>query len=296
LEKNQKIIAIIGPTAVGKTGVAINIAKKFDGEIISADSRQIYKGMDIGTGKVTEKELKGIPYYLINILNPGKSYSALQFKKDAEATIEEITSRRKTPIIEGGTGFYVSTITEGINFPEVPANEKSRKELEKKSREELFEILRELDKERADTVDRNNKVRLIRAIEIRKALDKVPKFRLNPKYNVLKIGLDLNDRELREKINQRIEQRLKEGMIEEVKKLLEKGVSKDWLDKIGLEYRYISRFLEGEIEEQKMIEELQNKSWQYAKRQRTWFRKDKEIKWFSPQEIKKIEELIKKFV
>ena len=165
-EKKQKIIVILGPTASGKSGLAVKLAKKIDGEIISADSRQVYKGMDIGTGKIIKKEMFGIPHYLLDIKNPKKQFTVMEFKKLAEKKIAEILKKKKIPIICGGTGFYINSVVDDIDFPEIKPDKKLRKELEKKPTEELFKILKKLNPTRAKNIDSKNKRRLIRAIEI----------------------------------------------------------------------------------------------------------------------------------
>ena len=177
----RKVIVILGQTATGKSALAVKIAKKINGEIISADSRQIYKGLDIGTGKITKKEMRGVPHHLLDVANPKKKFSVAEYQKLANSAIAEIITKGKTPIICGGTGFYIDAITKGIIFPEVPPNAKLRKTLEKKSTEQLFDMLKNFDKSRARNIkekkEQNNKVRLIRAIEIAKALGKVPKIK-----------------------------------------------------------------------------------------------------------------------
>ena len=218
--KKNKIIVILGPTSSGKSEVAIKLAQKFNGEIISADSRQVYRGMDIGTGKV-EPDLSGeipqkfssgkfyaespymsggIAHYLIDIANPKTEYNAANFKNDANKIIEDILKRKKLPIICGGTGFWIKAIVDNVNFPKVKPDKELRKILEKKNAEELFKTLRELDSERANNIDAKNKVRLIRAIEICKAIGKVPKIIIqNERYYFLQIGINTPKEELHKK-------------------------------------------------------------------------------------------------
>ncbi|MFA6463766.1 MAG: tRNA (adenosine(37)-N6)-dimethylallyltransferase MiaA [Candidatus Paceibacterota bacterium] len=271
--KKPEIIVICGPTATGKSDYAVKLAKKIGGEIISADSRQVYKGMDIGSGKITKKEMKGVPHYMLDIMTPKKVYTAGQFKKDADKIINDILKRKKIPIICGGTGFYIDAVVKNIIFPEVLPNEKLRKELGDKSLEKLQKILGKLDPERLKTVDQNNKVRLIRSIEIAKELGKVPELISKPQYDSKIIYLDFKDEVLKKRIHYRLMKRIKQGMVSEIKKLHENGVSWKRLFEFGLEYRYVSLFLRGKITKDKMISELENEIWHFVKRQRTWFKK-----------------------
>jgi tRNA dimethylallyltransferase len=265
----QKIIIILGQTATGKSNLAVKIAKKINGEIISADSRQVYVGLDIGTGKITEKEMEGIPHHLIDIAKIKNKFTVAEYKKLAEEKTKEIISHGKTPIICGGTGFYIDAITKGIVFPEVPPNLKLRKILEKKSTEQLFKILKKLDFARAKNIDSQNKVRLIRAIEIAKALGKVPKIKeKKPKYKFIKIGLYLPSDKLKIKVEKRVKKMFTDGLLKEIKKLKKAGISQKRLSELGFEYNHptYERVVRGTL--------------QYAKRQMQWFKRDKQIKWF----------------
>lgn len=286
--KKGKIIVILGQTSTGKSDFAVEIAKQIDGEIISADSRQIYKGMDLGTGKITKKEMKGIPHHLLDIISPKKIFSVTDFQKKAFKTINEITKREKIPIICGGTGFYIDAVVNGVIFPEVPPNKELREKLSKKSTLELFEILKKLDKERALNIDAKNGVRLIRAIEIVKALGKVPKIKTSSENNfdVIKIGLTIPDEILKEMIKKRMLLRIKKGMIKEVENLHNSGISWKRMNDLGLEYRYVSIYLQNKITKDEMIEKLNTEIWHFAKRQKTWFKRDKSIIWINPLEMK----------
>ncbi len=288
--QKSKIIVILGQTATGKSDFAVEVAKKINGEIISADSRQVYKGMNLGTGKITKREMKRIPHYLLDIVSPkNATFSVSQYQKMAKKKIKEIIEKKKTPIICGGTGFYISSLTEGISFPEVSPNLELRNKLSKKTVLELFKILKEIDKERAKEIDKNNKVRLIRAIEIAKSLGKIPKLKkVEPEYNILKIGLTFPQNELKERIHTRLEKRIKKGMIEEIKKLHQNGVSWKKLESFGLEYRYVSYYLQGKMTKSEMIEKLYSAIWHFAKRQNTWFKRDKEIVWINPSKKREI--------
>ncbi len=296
----QKVLVILGPTASGKSDIAVRIAKKFNGEVVSADSRQAYKGLDIGTGKITKKEMQGVPHHLLDVANPRQRFTASDFKNLAEKAIQKILDKGKTPIICGGTGFYVDALLGEKNFPEVPPNLKLRKDLESKSVEELFDLLQKLDPTRASNIDSKNPRRLIRAIEICNALGSVPKLEsrnknLESKYEVLKIGIKINEEELKKRINKRLEKRIKMGMINEAKKLHKKGLSYKRMRELGLEYSRLADFLEGKITKKEMTEKLETEIYQYAKRQITYFKPDKSIVWISPQ-ISKIEKEVKKFL
>lgn len=276
----KKVIVILGQTATGKSSLAVKIAQKIGGEVISADSRQVYKGLDIGTGKITRKEMRGVPHHLLDVVSPKKKFSVTEYKELAEEKIKEIISRGKVPIICGGTGFYIDALVNGIVFPEVPPNNKLRRSLEKKTSLSLFKTLEKLDKERAKNIDKNNKIRLIRAIEIAKALGKVPKVKkIKPKYKFIKLGLYLPEEKLKKKISVRLKKRLALGMLKEAKKLHKEGLSYKKMESLGLEYRGMALHLQKKITLSEMVEVLNREIYQYAKRQMTWFKRDKSIKW-----------------
>lgn len=289
--KNKKIIVILGQTSTGKSDFAVEIAKIVDGEIISADSRQVYKGMDLGTGKITKKEMRGVPHHLLDVISPTKVFSVSDFQKLANIKIKEIFKINKVPIICGGTGFYIDTIIDGTILPKVPPNKKLREILDKKSTEQLFEILKKLDKQRALNIDKNNKVRLVRAIEIVKALGRVPHLETVHrsdlwKYEVLKIGLTLPPEILKERIKNRLLIRLKKGMLKEMENLHKNGLSWKRMEALGLEYRYGALYLQEKISKEELIEKIQTKSWHYAKRQKTWWKRDQNIIWIDPTKKK----------
>lgn len=297
IQNSQKIIVILGPTSSGKSSTAIKLARKFNGEIISADSRQVYRGMDLGTGKVSKKEQNLAPHHMLDIVNPNTNYNSAKFKKQAEKNISDILKIKKLPIICGGTGFWIKSIVDNITFPEVKPDWKLRKRLEKHSAEKLFAMLKKLDKTRAKTIDQYNKVRLIRAIEICKSLGKVPlvkkKELRRKKYDFFQIGIDISKEELHKRIKIRLEKRLKQGMIREVKNLHEKNnVSWRRLESFGLEYYWIALYLQKKISRQELKEKLFQDSKNYAKRQMTWFKKDERIAWLgSYEEIERCAEI-----
>ena len=295
-KKKIKIIIILGQTATGKSDLAARIAKKLGGEIISADSRQVYKGLDIGSGKITKKEMRGVFHYLLDVASPKRQFSAAKYKKLADNKIIKIYKTGKIPFIVGGSGFYIQTIVDGLVLPKVEPNNKLRKELEKKSAKKLFSMLKKLDKNRAKKIEKDNPRRLIRAIEIAKVLGKTPKLKTNSEYEALQIGLKLPDKKLKNNIHKRLMSRIRRGMISEVKKLHAKNISWKRLESFGLEYRFIARYLQGKIKKKEMLDELETEIWHFAKRQMRWFKRDARIKWFNPNEVKKIEIEITNFL
>jgi len=285
--KKQKVLIVLGPTASGKSSLGIRLAKEFNGEIISADSRQVYKGLDIGSGKVTKREMSGIPHHLIDVANPKKRFSASDYKKLGDKSLARIINKNKLPIIVGGTGFYIDTLTGKMVLPEVPPNPILRKYLENKSAEELFKILKKKDPKRAENIDSKNKVRLIRALEIIESLGKVPQTANSSQlsaYSFIYIGINPNREILNERIYKRLISRLP-GMMREVRKLHKDGLSYKRMEELGLEYRYLARLLQNKITKKKFIEELYKEIKHYSKRQMTWFKRNKKIKWFSSAEF-----------
>jgi len=300
LEKNNKpkVIVILGPTASGKSDIAVELARKFNGEVISADSRQVYKGLDIGTGKITKKEMRGIKHHLLDVISPKKKFNASDFVILTSNVIAQIVGRSKIPIVCGGTGFYIDALLGEKQLAEVPPNEKLRAQLEKKSVTELFKILKKLDPERAKNIDAKNGRRLVRAIEICEVIGRVPKYELrDTKYEVLKIGIKIEEKELKNRINKRIDKWFKMGLLKEVRYLHQKGLSWKRMSELGLEYKLVANFLRGPLRKKvsrfnldmfSLKKEMAEKTWQYAKRQTTWFKRDKNIKWFTINEAEKI--------
>jgi tRNA dimethylallyltransferase len=276
-----KIIVILGQTATGKSDLAVMLAQKTNGEVVSADSRQVYRGLNIGSGKITEKEMCGIPHHLLDIVHPKKVFSVAEYQTIALEKIKEILARGKTPIICGGTGFYIDAVTKGIVLPQVAPNIALRKKLEGKTNKQLLELLQKLDPARAETVDVKNNVRLIRAIEIAKELGSVPVLKHStPRYTFIKIGLFTEPKTLGMRIEKRLLARMKIGMLQEAKTLHKQGLSWKRMDSLGLEYRYLARHLQNKITKQEMLDSLKTEIGQYAKRQMTWFKRDPEIIWF----------------
>ncbi|MBI4155645.1 MAG: tRNA (adenosine(37)-N6)-dimethylallyltransferase MiaA [Candidatus Zambryskibacteria bacterium] len=297
-KKNKdKILVILGPTATGKSDLAVKLGKIYNGEVISADSRQVYKKLNIGTGKITKREMRGVPHHMLDIISlvrlrspQAKFFSVAEWKKQTEKKIVGIISRRKLPIICGGTGFYIQSIVDNVVVPEVPPNIKLRKKLEKKSVKELFAILKKLDWRRAKNIDAKNPIRLIRAIEIATVLGSIPPIyrpNRNP-YRFLQIGLRLPDKDLKKRIHIRLFARIRDGMIKEAQNLHKQGLSWKRMRSLGLEYRYLAEFLQKKISRSEFVQKLKTEIWRYAKRQMTWFKRNKRIKWFKPEQVKKI--------
>lgn len=297
MSRVNKLIVILGPTASGKSDLAVRLAKKFNAEIISADSRQVYKGMDIGTGKISKKEMNGIPHHLLDAASPKRKFTVTQYRRLALLAINKILAKGKKAILCGGSPFYIRAVIDGITIPEIKPDWKLRKKLEKKSPAELFKILKKLDPRRAKAIDKFNPRRLIRAIEIvLKTKKPVPKFKENPlPYPVLILGIKKEKKELSSLIKKRLLKRLKGNkMANEVKKLRKSGLSWKRLEGFGLEYKWISKYLQNEISRQEMIYHLQKDIEHFAKRQMTWWKNDKRIKWIINK--KEAERLVKKFL
>ena len=269
----QKIIVVCGPTATGKSDYAVALAKKIDGEIISADSRQVYRGLDIGSGKITTPEMQGIQHHLLDVASPKRVFSVVQFQTKGQKAIRDIITRGHIPIICGGSGFYIDALVYNTVLPAVPPNKVLRKTLSTYPLTQLQETLQSLDPLRYETVDIKNKVRLIRAIEIASVLGSVPSLQKRALYDIEWHYLDFPDDILKERIHTRLIKRMKIGMIAEVQTLFEQGVSWKRLESLGLEYRYLAFYLQKHLTKSGMLEELEQAIWQYAKRQRTWFKK-----------------------
>jgi len=310
-QNNNKLIVILGPTASGKTGMSIKLAKKFNGEIVSADSRQVYRGLDVGSGKVTKKEMQGIPHHLLDVTNPKKRFSVAQYQKLAQKAISKIQNKNKIPFLVGGTGFYIQSIVNSIILPEVKPNWKLRAKLEKKSNQELFLILEKLDPIRAQNIDKQNPRRLLRALEIvistGSAVPTLSHIEKPNEFDILQIGIKKDKIELAKLINKRLLVRLKpvrnashsdasenNTMINEVKKLHKQGISWKRFEELGLEYKFVAQFLQNKITHQEMKQKIQIESEHFAKRQMTWFLRDKRIIWI--KNYKQAEKLIKKFL
>jgi tRNA dimethylallyltransferase len=278
------LITILGPTASGKTSIAAQLAKDFIGEIISADSRQVYRGMDIGTGKdLIEFRKNDVRYHLIDIVEPSEEYNLFRFTKDFQSAFETIKSKCKLPILVGGTGLYISAILQSYYLPEIDDNNELKK-LSRLTFAQLKETLIELKPKLHNVTDLKSKDRLIKAILIEGAKEKTnPSL---PKLQSLNIGISSEREETKRRITERLKQRLAAGMIEEVEELLRKGVSLEKLNYFGLEYKFVSQYIDGKLNYNDMFQKLNSAIHNFAKRQMTWFRKmEKEgikINWFPP--------------
>ena len=302
-ESLPKAIIICGPTETGKSDLAVLLAKRFNGEIISADSRQVYKGLDLGSGKITKKEMQGVPHFMLDVADPKRTYTVDKFSKEALKISKEIIKKNKTPIICGGTGMYIDSLVEGVEFPQVKPNRKLRKELELLSTENLYQKLIKLDYNRSEQLKNNgggqfNRVRLIRSIEIATEIGSVPPRISHKNFEAFYIGLDFDDKTLKEKIKLRIEYRMKKGMLNEARNLHKNGLSYKRMRELGLEYKYLADILENKITKEEFNQNLAQDTWHFAKRQRTWFKKRQDTLWFKPSKttLKKIEILVKKFI
>lgn len=282
--KKPKIIVIVGPTASGKSSLAVDIAKTIGGEIISADSRQVYRGLDIGAGKITKREMRGVRHHLLDIASPKDMFTAQQFVDQATKAIAEIKKRGTIPIVCGGSGFYIDALVGRIPLANVRPDAELREELNDLTAGELFAMLGRLDPRRAAIIDKFNKRRIIRSIEIARALGRTPKNRQRKKYDVLWIGLQMAPEELRTKINARLRERLRRGMIAEARRLHSGGLSYKRMHELGLEYRSLARFLQGTIDRTELEAELQAAIWHYARRQKAYWKRNKDIRWFDPGE------------
>lgn len=267
------LIAITGPTATGKTQLGVSLARALDGEIVSADSRQLYRGMDLGTGKDLQ-DYGEVPYHLIDIAPAGYKYNLYEYVRDARAAISDIESRGRQPILVGGTGLYVETLLKGIDLPEVPRDEALRAALEGKSLEELTEILSSM-KELHNTTDVDSCQRAIRAIEIQTYYQAHPEAAAATEphpIDALCILVDIDRDERRRRISERLRRRLDAGMVEEVRHLLDTGIAAEDLEYYGLEYKYLTLYCTGRMDYDNMKRELEIAIHQFAKRQATWFR------------------------
>ena len=276
-----RAIAIVGTNASGKSALGVAVALRFGGEIISADSRQVYRGLDIGTGKLTRGEMQGIRHHLIDVMDLETRYSVADFQKSAYGLIGEITARGRLPIIVGGTGLYVRSVVDGYQLTRAQPDLALRDRLERLTNEELHGLLSELAPDAAQTIDPRNRRRIIRAVEIGQQGFAFKTSHVNaPQYNICQLGLTWPRDVLRERIKSRLRARFDEGMVQEVQNLVSAGVSFSRLEGLGLEYRFVARFLQGEYaSEEELFEELGRAIYRFAMRQLAWFRRDKSIIW-----------------
>ena len=293
--KKQKVIVICGPTASGKTALSIELAKKINGEIVSCDSMQIYKEMDIGTAKPTKEEMQEIPHYMINTIFPNERYSVADYKKDAKKAIREIIKKGKVPIIVGGTGLYVDSLIYEIEYPDIKFDEKYRQELEeqvqKDGLEKLYNKAKKIDPEAMLKISSNDKKRILRVLEIYKATGKTKteqerKSReKEPEFDYLVYGLNMPREKLYERINLRVDIMIKQGLIKEVEEIYKK-YNEFPTAMQGLGYKEVVEYLEGHLTKEEMIEKIKQETRRYAKRQMTWFRKNKQTIWLDTEDTK----------
>ena len=273
----EKLIVIEGTNASGKSGLGVRLAEKYGGEIVSADSRQVFRGLDLGSGKITPEEMRDVPHHLIDVAEPNEFFSMHDFQRLAYQAIDSICARGKTPFLVGGTGLYVESVTEGYVMNDLKPDLEYRAYLETFETPELYQMLIQLRP--GIEIDPKNRNRVMRRLEKIHDGDEesVPN---QPRYDCLKLGVSWKPEVLRARIDERLEHRLNDGMIEEVQRLMDEGATVEFLKKLGLEYRYITQYLIGEIpDRQEMIDALATAIKQFAKRQRIWFRRDPAIHW-----------------
>lgn len=308
---NNKIIAVAGPTASGKTALSVKIAKELGGEIVSCDSMQIYKGMDIGTAKPSLEERCGVPHHMIDIISPDEKYNVVSYKRDAEAAIDDILKRGRVPVLAGGTGLYMDSVLSNTAFSENSSFSVARERLEKlfeeKGREYIFEMLEKIDPEAAEKIHPNNTRRVIRALEIYETTGKTLtqaniESKRPEKYESLVIGLMWDRETLYERINERVERMMAEGLLKEVETLRKKGMKAEYTSMQAIGYKELFEYFEGNCTLEEAKEKIKQESRRYAKRQMTWLKINKKINWLILQKdynLNKIYEqsftLIKKF-
>ena len=292
-----KVIVICGPTASGKTSLSIELAKKINGEIISSDSMQIYKDMDIGTAKPSKEEMQGIKHYLLDFVEPSQRYSVADFKKDAEKAIEEILSKGKVPIIVGGTGLYVDSLIYGIEYQNIQFDEQYRAELEKRVEQEglekLYDEAKKIDPQAMEKISSNDQKRILRVLEIYKATGKnkteqeAESRKNGVKYDYKVFAINMDREKLYERINKRVDIMIEQGLIQEVKELLQKYDEFPTAMQ-GLGYKEVVQYLQRTISKEEMINKVKMETRRYAKRQITWFKKNKQTIWIGPHDLQRI--------
>lgn len=278
-----RFIGILGPTAAGKSALGIALAQRFNGEIVSADSRQVYRGMDIGTAKVTPAERALVHHHLLDIADPQHPYSAAQFQHAAISALNDILSRGRVPFLVGGSPHYIQAVVDNLAMPQVPPQPELRAALERRSLADLLAQLEQLDPLSAATIDRNNPRRVLRALEVCLVTGKPfseQRAAGEPLYDALLLGISWPRPELYARIDRRIDARMQQGLVQEVERLLDQGLTHERLDALGLEYRFVSRLLRGEFAtETEMVQRLKYATHDFVRRQLTWFRKDARIQW-----------------
>lgn len=303
LENKKKLLVLVGPTAVGKTTISIDLAKKINGEIISADSMQIYKYMDIGTAKVTLEEMENIPHYLIDIIYPDEEFTVAQYRDKAQEHIDKINNRGKIPIIAGGTGLYINSLVYELKFTNVKPNDELRKKYNNiadlHGNEYIFDELYNIDPISAEKINLNDRKRIIRALEIFHETGKPMSYynknfrKKTEKYSLVMIGLTMDRSKLYSRINKRVDLMIQNGLIDEVQKLLDIGYTKELASMQGIGYKEIIPYIEGKAGLDETIQILKRNTRRYAKRQLTWFRRDSRIKWIDVNQFNSIDDITK---
>jgi tRNA dimethylallyltransferase len=295
-----KLVVVLGPTASGKSGLGISLAQRFDGEIVSADSRQVYRGLDIGTAKITPEEQLLVPHYVLDVADPRQVYTVAQFQRDAIASINDILEREHQPFLVGGSPHYIQAVVDNLDIPRIEPQPELRAQLEKHPLPELLTQLEQLDPQSAATIDRNNPRRVIRALEVNLISGKPFSQQRNmakPLYRSLLLGIEWPREVLYRRIDARVDERMRQGMVHEVQQLLDEEVSHERLEALGLEYRYISRLLRGEFrDEDEMVERLKYAIHDFTRRQLTWYRKDKRIVWIEGEDGGRAKEIVRTFL
>lgn len=275
------LIAVVGTNASGKSALGVELARRLDGEVVSADSRQVYRDLDLGTGKLTAAEMRGVPHHLLDVAAVTDVYSVADFQRDAYAVIDDIEARGRRPLLVGGTGLYLDAVTEGYQLAAAPPDRARRVQLEELALDALATRLQELDPVAAAAVDPRNRRRLVRAVEVaERGVGYAETRRRQPRYDVLKLGLTWPPDVLRRRIHDRLVDRLAHGLVGEVRALLAAGVPTARLDELGLEYRFVLRHVEGgDAGDEKLTAELGAAIFRFARRQQSWFRRDPGIRW-----------------
>ena len=295
-----KLVVLLGPTASGKSGLSITLAQHFNGEIISADSRQVYRGLDIGTAKVTSAEQALVPHHVLDVADPRDVYTVAQFQRDAISAINDILKRSHQPFLVGGSPHYIQAVVDNLDIPHIEPQPALRAQLEKRPMPELLQQLEKLDSRSAATIDRNNPRRVIRALEVclvsGKPFSQQRKMS-EPLYQSLLLGIEWPREVLYRRIDERVDERMQQGMVQEVQRLLDEGISHQRLEALGLEYRYIIRWLTGAFEnEDEMVQKLKYAIHDFTRRQLTWFRKEKRIAWMNGGDWAQIEDVVRNFL
>jgi tRNA dimethylallyltransferase len=301
MEELAKLVVVAGPTASGKSTLGIRLAQEFQGEIVSADSRQVYCGLDIGTAKVTPEERAMVPHHLLDSADPAaETYTVARFQQEAIQVIDAILARKHQPFLVGGSPHYIQAVVDHLDIPPIPPQPALRAQLEARPLEELLAELEQLDPQSATSIDRQNPRRVIRALEVCLVTGRpfsAQRRIATPLYESLLLAINWPRAELYARIDQRVDERMRQGMIEEVRRLLAQGISHERLEALGLEYRFISRLLHGEFaSEAEMVERLKFAIHDFTRRQLTWFRKDQRITWIDGYELDSAIEIVRHFL